>query len=50
MWKFFNDSNVMVKELNVIFPALEYKYWKLSTNTANMVLLSANQIADIFLC
>ena len=26
----------------------EYKYWKLSTNTANIVLLSANQIADIF--
>ena len=26
----------------------EYKYWKQSTNTANIVLLSANQIADIF--
>ena len=25
----------------------EYKYWKESTNTANIVLLSANQIADI---
>ena len=28
----------------------EYKYWKQSTNTANIVLLSANQIADIFSC
>ena len=26
----------------------EYKYWKQSTNTANIVPLSANQIADIF--
>ena len=26
----------------------EYKYWKQSTNTANIVLLSANQISDIF--
>ena len=26
----------------------KYKYWKQSTNTANIVLLSANQIADIF--
>ena len=26
----------------------EYKYWKQSTNTANSVLLSANQISDIF--
>ena len=26
----------------------EYKYWKQSANTANIVLLSANQIADIF--
>ena len=25
-----------------------YKYLKQSTNTANIVLLSANQIADIF--
>ena len=30
--------------------AKEYKYWKQSTNTANIVLLSANQIADIFPC
>ena len=28
----------------------EYKYWKQSTNTANIVLLSANQIVDIFSC
>ena len=28
----------------------EYKYWKQSTNTANIVLFSANQIADIFSC
>ena len=28
----------------------EYKYRKQSTNTASVVLLSANQIADIFLC
>ena len=27
-----------------------YKYWKQSTNTANIVLLPANQIADIFSC
>ena len=26
----------------------EYKYWKQSTNTANIVLLLANQVADIF--
>ena len=26
----------------------EYKYWKQSANTANIVLLSVNQIADIF--
>ena len=26
----------------------EYKYGKQSTNTVNIVLLSANQIADIF--
>ena len=26
----------------------EYKYWKQSTNTANIVLLSDNQIAYIF--
>ena len=26
----------------------EYKYWKQSTNTVNIALLSANQIADIF--
>ena len=30
------------------FLAKEYKYWKQSTNTASIVLLSANQIADIF--
>ena len=28
----------------------EFKYSKQSTNTANIVLLSANQIADIFSC
>ena len=28
----------------------EYKYWKQSTNTANIVFLSANQIEDIFSC
>ena len=28
----------------------EYKYWKQNTNTANIVLLSVNQIADIFPC
>ena len=28
----------------------EYKYWKQSTNAANFVLLSANQITDIFSC
>ena len=28
----------------------EYKWWKHGTNMANIVLLSANQIADIFLC
>ena len=28
----------------------EYKYWKQSRNTANIVLLSPNQIADIFSC
>ena len=26
----------------------QYKYWKQSTNTANIVLLLANQVADIF--
>ena len=30
--------------------AKEYKYWKQGTNTANIVILSANQIADIFSC
>ena len=36
----------------VFFPYLvkEYKYWKRITNTANIVLLSANQIEDIFSC
>ena len=28
----------------------QYKYWKQSKNTANIVLLSVNQIADIFSC
>ena len=28
----------------------EYKYWKQSTNTANIVLLSANHTVDIFSC
>ena len=28
----------------------EYKYWKQGRNTANILLLSANQIADIFSC
>ena len=28
----------------------EYKDWKQSANMANIVLLSANQIADIFSC
>ena len=28
----------------------EYKYWKQSTNTADIVLLSANEIADTFSC
>ena len=28
----------------------EYKYWKQSTNKANIVLISADQIADIFSC
>ena len=28
----------------------EYKYGKQSTNTANIVLLPANQIVDIFSC
>ena len=28
----------------------DYKYWKQTTNTANIVLLSANQIVDIFSC
>ena len=27
----------------------EYKYWKKSTNTANIALLSANQLTYIFL-
>ena len=30
--------------------AKEYKYWKQGTNTADIVLLSAKQIADIFSC
>ena len=28
----------------------ELKYGKQSTNTANIILLSPNEIADIFLC
>ena len=28
----------------------EYKYWKQSIKTANIVLHSANKIADIFSC
>ena len=44
---------LLLRNLNVVFfsyLAKEYKYWKQSTNTANIVLLSANQIADIFSC
>ena len=58
-WKFFNASNVMIKESNVtIFPLqstnienrvqileTEYQYEQYC-----IVLLSANQIADIFSC
>ena len=32
------------------FLVTEYKYWKQSTSTADIVLLLANQIADIFSC
>ena len=41
-----------IRMLYFVFSYLvkEYKYWKLSTNTANIVLFSANQIADISSC
>ena len=45
---FFRYENRM---LNFFFSYLvnEYKYWKQSTNTAKIVLLSPSQIGDIFL-
>ena len=48
----FNEyiSIFPLRKSNVDFFYLvkEYKYWKQSTNTANILLLWANQIADIF--
>ena len=41
LWK----SNV-----DFFFLVKEYKHWTQNTNTANIVLLSLSQIADIFSC
>ena len=41
LWK----SNV-----DFFFLVKEYKHWTQNTNTANVVLLSLSQIADIFSC
>ena len=41
LWK----SNV-----DFLFLVKEYKHWTQNTNTANIVLLSLSQIADIFSC
>ena len=50
----FNEyiSIFLLQKLNVDFFYLvkEYKYRKQSTNTTNIVLLSPNQIVDIFSC
>ena len=45
-------SIFLLRNSNVVFFSYlvkEYKYWKKSTNTANIVLLSADQLTYIFL-
>ena len=55
-WFVFNEyiSIFPLQKSNVdflfIYLVKEYKCWKQSTNTANIALFSANQIADIFSC
>ena len=53
----FNEyiSIFPLRKSNVVFSVFsylvkEFKYWKQSTNTANIVLLSCSQIVDIFSC